>query len=193
MWGLSLDNVIGKLYHFSISYISYLLGLLCTGYDVVLANSTVIYNLTPEIDSDLFWALRGAGPNYGVITSFYIKTYPAPPSAINFAYSWNSLSVEDATSNFLAFQNFGNTSAPSTLGISVVLGSGGSFEINGVSYSTLDEFKNTIQPLLDQVTGGYSTNVQSFTWIESLAALAGNQALSTFGASDNVSTRFYTI
>lgn len=41
---------------------------------VVLADGTAVEGSAQE-RPDLFWALRGAGHNFGVVTSFEIKTY----------------------------------------------------------------------------------------------------------------------
>jgi len=43
--------------------------------DVVLANGTFVRANADE-DSDLFWAIRGGGGNFGVITSFTFKLHP---------------------------------------------------------------------------------------------------------------------
>ena len=43
--------------------------------DVVLANGTFV-RANAEDNSDLFWALRGGGGNFGVITSFTFKLHP---------------------------------------------------------------------------------------------------------------------
>ena len=43
--------------------------------DVVLANGTFVRANADE-NSDLFWALRGGGGNFGVITSFTFKLHP---------------------------------------------------------------------------------------------------------------------
>jgi FAD/FMN-containing dehydrogenase len=34
--------------------------------------------VTADCDPDLFWAVRGAGPNFGVVTSAVVKSYPDP-------------------------------------------------------------------------------------------------------------------
>lgn len=44
---------------------------------VVLANGSLV-TATEESDGDLFWALRGAGPNFGVVTSVVMKSFPVP-------------------------------------------------------------------------------------------------------------------
>jgi FAD/FMN-containing dehydrogenase len=43
--------------------------------EVVLANGAVVIASKDE-NADLFWALRGAGPNFGVVTSFTSQAYP---------------------------------------------------------------------------------------------------------------------
>ena len=48
------------------------------GLDVVTADGTLVRADASE-NSDLLWAARGAGPGYpGVVTRFYLQTYPAP-------------------------------------------------------------------------------------------------------------------
>ena len=44
--------------------------------NTVLANRTFL-QVTPK-ESDLFWALRGAAPNFGIVTSVVMKSYPVP-------------------------------------------------------------------------------------------------------------------
>lgn len=43
--------------------------------DVVLANGSFV-TANEKVNSDLFWALRGGGGNFGVVTSFMYKLYP---------------------------------------------------------------------------------------------------------------------
>lgn len=43
--------------------------------EIVLANSSVV-KANEESNRELFWALRGGGPNFGIVTSFTYKTYP---------------------------------------------------------------------------------------------------------------------
>jgi FAD/FMN-containing dehydrogenase len=46
-------------------------------YDVVLGNGSQV-RACKESSPDLFWALKGGGSNYGIVTNFELKTYPAP-------------------------------------------------------------------------------------------------------------------
>src|SRR6202041_1933182 len=48
------------------------------GLDVVLADGALVRADAAE-NADLLWAARGAGPGFpGVVTRFYLQTYPAP-------------------------------------------------------------------------------------------------------------------
>ena len=54
---------------------------------VVLANSTII-TASPDANSDLYWALRGGGNNFGIITCFTIRTFEQGPvfqAAVSYA------------------------------------------------------------------------------------------------------------
>jgi FAD/FMN-containing dehydrogenase len=44
---------------------------------VVLANGTLVETSKTK-NSDLFWAVRGAGHNFGILTSFEVNTFDIP-------------------------------------------------------------------------------------------------------------------
>lgn len=44
--------------------------------EVVLSNSSIVSATPDNRYSDLLWALKGGGPNYGVVTSFTYRTLP---------------------------------------------------------------------------------------------------------------------
>jgi hypothetical protein len=47
-------------------------------YEVVLANSS-ISNINLESNPDLYWALRGGGNNFGIVTRFDLEVHPQVP------------------------------------------------------------------------------------------------------------------
>ena len=60
--------------------------------DVVTASGRVVRTSEKE-NSDLFWALRGGGGNFGVVTSFEYRLFPVGPEIVAGAIAWP---VEDA-------------------------------------------------------------------------------------------------
>ncbi|ORY83557.1 glucooligosaccharide oxidase [Leucosporidium creatinivorum] len=162
MWGLTVDTVIG--------------------FDAVLANGTVVENVTKDSEPDLYWALAGAAPSYALVTSFYFSTFATPSNSIVFSYSYYGLSVADQSSIFLAFQSWGAEAAPE-LGVSFIVGTGGSIQFYGAMYSDRQTYDAEIKKLLDQVPGGYDESVQELSWIDSLSAVGGD--LDTSNAADS--------
>lgn len=63
-WGLVQDNIIDA--------------------DLVLANGDMV-TVSETSYPDLWWGLRGAGHNFGVVTSFNLKIYPYPVADWYFA------------------------------------------------------------------------------------------------------------
>ncbi|KAH7141930.1 hypothetical protein EDB81DRAFT_948217 [Dactylonectria macrodidyma] len=63
-----------------VSYFSNLYGWACDNvesYEVVLANGEIV-KATAKKHSDLYWALRGGGNNFGLVVGFNLKTYSLP-------------------------------------------------------------------------------------------------------------------
>jgi FAD/FMN-containing dehydrogenase len=61
---------------------------------LVLGNGTAI-DVSESSNPELFWAVRGAGHNFGVVSSFEMKTYDVPEddqwTFLDFVYTWDQL------------------------------------------------------------------------------------------------------
>lgn len=66
MWGGALDHVVEM--------------------EVVTADGT-IYLASQNRTPDLFWAMRGAGASFGIVTRFLVKTRPEPGNIVQYSYS----------------------------------------------------------------------------------------------------------
>ncbi len=56
--------------------------------DLVLADGSWV-TASPVANPDLFWAVRGAGDNFGVVTSFEAMLHPIPPDADVLTLLWD--------------------------------------------------------------------------------------------------------
>ncbi|BGP41811.1 hypothetical protein JCM10449v2_005802 [Rhodotorula kratochvilovae] len=158
MWGFLADQVIG--------------------YDVVLANGTVASNVTRESDSDLFWALNGAAPNFGLVTAYHVQAHHKPATAVLATYTYTSPSTVNAATAFASMASFGNTSAPANLGLHAVIGVD-SLVITAMWYGPESELNGVIQSLEDELPPSYTKSVTAYDWLGAAKKLAGTDDLSS--------------
>ena len=71
-------------------------------YEVVLASGKIV-NASETSNPDLYWALRGGGNNFGVVTNFHYYAYPIQPSFWG-GYYINNISQRGDV--FKAFEDF---------------------------------------------------------------------------------------
>lgn len=166
MWGLTLDNIVGL--------------------SVVLANGTILPNLTSSSDPDLFWALRGSAASFAVITGFVFNTFAVPTQVTTFdwTYAAGLLNSSAAASIFSAYQAFGAGSIPAEISLGVVAGPGGSLEISGAFYGATADFNSTVMAFVASLPSGYTTTIEELSWINSVIYTADGQGLNTTVAKD---------
>ena len=85
--------------------------------EVVTAEGNIIWASAAE-HPDLFWALRGGGGNFGVVTSFRFALHPVGPTVVAGPVFW----AADDTSDVLRFYRDFAAEAPDELGTVVRLG-----------------------------------------------------------------------
>ncbi|KAM0540523.1 hypothetical protein ACHAPJ_013590 [Fusarium lateritium] len=56
-------------------------------------------------NSDLYWAIRGAGASFGIITSFKFQTRPEPENVVNFSYTISSTNPANLSAAFKAYHH----------------------------------------------------------------------------------------
>jgi len=62
--------------------------------DLVTAEGRLV-RVSPDAEPDLLWALRGAGPSFGVVTSLDIQLYPVPPEVAGGTMYWREPRLEE--------------------------------------------------------------------------------------------------
>ena len=78
--------------------------------EVVTADAKVL-RASAEENEDLFWALRGGGGNFGIVTSFEYRLFPVGPEILGGAIAWRG---EDAKQVLEAYREF-SAAAPREL------------------------------------------------------------------------------
>ncbi|KAL8950178.1 MAG: hypothetical protein Q9222_003771 [Ikaeria aurantiellina] len=159
-WGLTLDTIVGL--------------------DVVLANGSSVH-ATATAYPDIYYALRGAADSFGIVTTFYLQTQPAPTSVVNWSFSIPNMFKSAATSAnyFLHIQSWAQNASvvDRKLGVGMYM-DGQGFSISGTYFGSLTDFNNKIKPeLLRGLPTPTSSSATSMTWIQSLTALANGQSL----------------
>ena len=171
-WGLTLDTIVGM--------------------DTVLANGTSIY-VSKDTYPDLWYAMRGDAADFGIVTTFYLQTQPAPDKVVNWQYNFGDM-FSNASSTAAIFQHIqsfalNRTLVDRKLGLGMYL-DGTTFYVSGTYFGTLDDFNNKLSPaLLAGLPKPSWTNVHALSWLDSLVALANNaplpQPLTGYSAHDD--------
>ena len=146
-WGLALDMLVSA--------------------QVVLADgSVVIANKTSH--SDLFWALRGAGSSFGIVTEYTFETKPAADQLINWdlKYVWTKDQARKALDVFQEYAN--STDIPKEMSARWFITASG-VDFWGVYQGTNESFVPLFKKLTDKIPGTpVTTNIFSSGWIDSI-------------------------
>ena len=73
--------------------------------EIVVASGEVI-RANEDQNSDIFWAVRGAGASFGIITEFVVRSEAAPEKSVQYSYAFAGKSWEDMAKTFRAWQDY---------------------------------------------------------------------------------------
>ena len=71
--------------------------------EVVLANSSVV-RASEKQNADIFWALKGAGAGFGIITEFKVRTQAEPEKTTLYSYGIQAGNAQDKANAFKKWQ-----------------------------------------------------------------------------------------
>ncbi|PLW50268.1 hypothetical protein PCASD_01709 [Puccinia coronata f. sp. avenae] len=182
MWGLFSDHIVEL--------------------EVVTANGTIV-QASEKTNPDLFFAMRGAGPSFGIITSLTLRTHQAPRRVILFEMNFRFPNTDVAADTLHHFQSWGLKSAPSQMGLrwvvnlknTAVTGPKGiplDWSLRGTFLGHSARFNRT----LNKLTSGFRVKgdlvkLERLDWLESVQALGGNRPLSSEGINPSNSNASY--
>ncbi|ETN39638.1 uncharacterized protein HMPREF1541_05864 [Cyphellophora europaea CBS 101466] len=136
--------------------------------EVVLADGSII-KASKDENEDMFFAIRGAGASFGIVTDFHIKTHPAPSSAI--AYTYN-LTLGSASLQADAFKGWQKLISDPDLPLKIstqFIAFPGFSVITGFFYGTEKEF-SAIN--LESALPGLDSNAISIEVVDAAVAVA---------------------
>jgi len=99
------------------------------------------------VNADLFWALKGAGSNFGIVASWRLKTFEAPKVLTWFGVALN-WTRETSLEGLEQLEKYASKTMPAELNFRVSDYSRGNPGIEGLYYGTIEEMKKAVDPLL---------------------------------------------
>ncbi|GAB1313305.1 Glucooligosaccharide oxidase [Madurella fahalii] len=184
-------GVSGHVLHGGFGFSSHTYGLALdwvVGATVVLANATVV-NASDTENRDLFWALRGAGSNFGIVASFRFKTFPAPPQVTAFQVNLPWRNASAIVAGWENLQSWLTAGMPKELNMRV-LGNGWQTQLQGLYHGNSSALETAIQPLLDKLNSTLS-GVRQYEWMEAFAHYAYSEEIDITGPYQQAET-FYS-
>ncbi|KAK0637404.1 hypothetical protein B0T17DRAFT_568097 [Bombardia bombarda] len=160
-----LVGVAGHALHGGFGFSSHTHGLALdwmVGATVVLANSTVVETSATE-NPDIFWAMRGAGSSFGIVTTFRFNTFAAPSQVTAFQVNlpWNSANA--IATGWGNLQDWLTNGMPTEMNMRV-FGSPAQTQLQGLYYGSSSALRTAIQPLMSKL-GASVSNAQQYDWM----------------------------
>lgn len=93
-------------------------------------------------------ALRGAADSFGIVSTFYLATKPAPASVVRYSFSISNIysSITAATNIFLHLQDFARNASIVDRNISLRVNlNGRQFIIQGMYFGQLETFNTKVK------------------------------------------------
>ncbi|KAF5022207.1 hypothetical protein F66182_5746 [Fusarium sp. NRRL 66182] len=152
------------------------------GATVVIPSGKVLHCSKTE-NSDLFWAIRGAGASFGVVVELEFDTFPAPEKMTYFdiGLSWNQ---QTAPKGLLDFQEFGKT-MPAEITMQMFISKDG-YSIDGAYIGDEAGLRKALQPLLTKLN--VQVSASTVGWMQLVAHFAGNGDINPTSASYNATS-----
>lgn len=139
------------------------------GVTVVLADGSV-KEASATSNADLFWGIKGAGSNFGIVASWKLSTFEAPKTLTKFGVSlgWTK---DTAVAGLEAVEHYVKNVQPREVNFRIGDYNKGSPGIEGLFYGTAAEWQVAFQPLLDTLPKGYNiSEPTSLNWIQAVIA-----------------------
>ncbi|KAI5865287.1 putative glucooligosaccharide oxidase [Durotheca rogersii] len=138
------------------------------GANVLLANGTLVHTSATE-NKDLFWGLLGAGSNFGIVTSYELKTFE-PPANLTWFVASLPLRKNTSVAALEALEDYALNTMPAELNMRL-FATRQFTQLEGAYHGSREGLEAALAPLLNK-TGGRISQAQTTGWIKSLEHFA---------------------
>jgi hypothetical protein len=150
--------------------------------DVVLANGTHV-KATSTDHPEIFWAMRGAAENFGIVTEFHLQTHPAPPSIVRFKYEFEGMldSKNKFRDSFLHLQDVAMNASvmDDKSNYQFYIDSNNTYHVSGIYFGSVDEYNDKLKDELLRTLPPSHATVKSMSWIDFLVEVSHTDSLKT--------------
>ncbi|KAI1108448.1 Glucooligosaccharide oxidase [Nemania sp. NC0429] len=155
------------------------------GISVLLANGDIVEASATQYP-DLFWAMLGAGSNFGIALSYKFKTFEAPEEVTVFSVRL-PLDPTNVISGLETLEDWTQNTMPANLNMRLA---GGNLQagLEGAFIGDSEGLVAALEPLLNKTGGSIAVN-KTMGWIKSLEYFAGAKLNQSFPY--NVHETFY--
>ena len=162
------------------------------GVKVVLADGSLVHASASE-NTDLFWAIRGGGSSFGIVTEFEINTFD-----VDQQFSWFMIEADltsrtkaDAVAGLAAFQKVIEEGGMSKK-LNMRLGIGATSNLEVVFHGPEDDAREALKPFVEPLGLKWksnSTSARQGEWLEMLQSWTYGDPLNITDSFPGVSRR----
>lgn len=138
------------------------------GMNVLLANGSLIHTSATE-NKEVYWGLLGAGSNFGIVTSYELKTFE-PPANVTWFVANLPLKQNTSVAALEALEDYVLNTMPAELNMRL-FATRQFTQLEGVYQGNKTELEAALEPLLDKM-GGKLATAQTTTWLKGLEHFA---------------------
>lgn len=158
---------------------------------VVVASGKIVKASTTQ-NADLFWALRGAGSSFGIVTEFKFNTFQAPDVVTTFSVPVPYNKNNQLVNILVAFQKYAANDMPAEMNMQAAVNLDG-VHINGLYFGDEDQTRDALSVLLNPVNIDIDTaDIQQTDWIGQLEHYGGDP-LDVTGPQSAVSSALHVL
>lgn len=137
---------------------------------VTLANATTVRASTSS-NADLFWALRGAGSSFGIVSEFEFETFEPPEELTHFAVKLKWEGAESIVDGWLELQRWAEDEMPRAMNLRFSVDSGGA-ALDGLYHGGREDAESIMVPLVESLGGGNFTANVTYDWMGQIEGYA---------------------